>query len=346
MARTGLAVLATFAVGLAGGVAAKFLNFPMPYMTGALLITAGLGLVGVPVRSLYPARTAGQFVTGAAVGTQFTYAIVLKLAALLPVMLAASVLSIVVAVVGSLILVGLTGLDRKTAFFATMPAGVIEMANIAERQGGDPLPIMVLQTMRVGLTVCAAPFVVTYFADGVRAEVAQAAVMPWWSVALLAGAATAGGGLCALTRIPNGWFLGALGATAVLGATGMVEGRVPDILLVVAQVIIGVSIGTQFKHEFLTRLIRLLLAALVTVPFMVGTMALIAVLCAYLLSIPALTMVLAMAPAGIGEMALTGQVLGLDATMIAGFQMFRILVVMLGVVPAWRLFEWVMARRS
>jgi hypothetical protein len=35
------------------------------------------------------------------------------------------------------------------------------------------------------------------------------------------------------------------------------------LILLVAQVIIGVSIGTQYRHEFLTRLLRLLLASLV-----------------------------------------------------------------------------------
>ena len=41
----------------------------------------------------------------------------------------------------------------------------------------------------------------------------------------------------------------------------------PDVILVVAQVTIGVSIGTQYRHEFLTRLLPLLLSSLVTVPF-------------------------------------------------------------------------------
>ena len=41
------------------------------------------------------------------------------------------------------------------------------------------------------------------------------------------------------------------------------------------------------------------------------------------------TMVLAMAPAGIAEMVLTGKVLGLDATVITGFQLTRILIVLI-----------------
>jgi membrane AbrB-like protein len=344
--RLGAAVLATFATGLAGGFVAKALNLPMPWMTGALLVTAALGLANVPVRSLWQARTAGQFVTGTAVGTQFTQAILFKLLALLPVILAASIVSIVVGAIASLILIRITGLDRKTAFFCTMPAGVIEMANIAVRQGGDPLPIMVLQTMRVGLTVCAAPFFVTYFSEGARQAVTAAATMPWPTVALAIVGATVCGGMCALLRVPNGWFLGALVSSGTLGALGLVEGRVPDVLLVVAQTIIGTSIGTQFRHEFLTRLFRLLVAALVTVPFAVATMALIGALCAYLLAVPVPTMVLATAPAGIAEMALTGKVLGLDAPLITGFQLCRILVVTLGVVPAWHLFERLTAKRT
>ena len=72
-------LLATFLVGLVGGYVASLLKFPLPYMTGSLLITAALGLAGVPVRSLWQARAAGQFVTGAAVGTTFTPAIMLTI---------------------------------------------------------------------------------------------------------------------------------------------------------------------------------------------------------------------------------------------------------------------------
>ena len=41
-------------------------------------------------------------------------------------------------------------------------------------------------------------------------------------------------------------------------------------------------------------------------------------------------MFLSLAPAGIAEMALTGKVLGLDAAVITGFQVVRILMVALG----------------
>ena len=163
--RTGVALIATFAVGLVGGYAAKLLHFPLPYMTGALLTTAALGLAGVPVRSVWQARAAGQFVTGSAIGTSFTSTVLVTILTLLPMIVLGAAVSIVIGAVGAVILMRFVKVDSRTAFLAAMPGGVIEMANVAMRIGADPLPIMVLQTMRVGLTVTVAPFLATVLAE-------------------------------------------------------------------------------------------------------------------------------------------------------------------------------------
>jgi membrane AbrB-like protein len=342
--RISVALTATFAIGLAGGHVAKLLHFPLPYMTGALLTTAALGLAGVPVRSVWQARAAGQFVTGTAIGTSFTPALLLTILTLLPMLVLGAVISVVIGAAGALILMRLVKVDSRTAFLAAMPGGVIEMANVAARVGADPLPIMVLQTMRVGLSVTVAPFLATILAEhGTAQEIARAEVMSdvmsWLTIAGLMAASFVGGFALWLIRLPNCWFLGSIITVAIIGALGLVAGRVPDVILVVAQVIIGVSIGTQYRHEFLTRLLRLLLSSLVTVPFALAATGLVAVLYALLLTLPVPTMFLALAPAGIAEMALTGKVLGLDAALITGFQVVRILMVTLGAAAACRLFE-------
>jgi membrane AbrB-like protein len=344
-ARLGAALIATFAVGFAGGSLAKWLHFPLPYMTGSLLTTAALGLAGVPVRSVWQARAAGQFVTGSAIGTSFTPAVMLTLLGLLPVIVVGAAVSVMIGAVGALLLMRLSGVDPRTAFLAATPGGVIEMANVAARIGADPLPIMVLQTMRVGLTVCVAPFVATLVTEsGAPHAVVVPAVMSWPTIAALMGASFLGGLTLRMTGLPNCWFLGSILTISIIGALGLVEGRVPDVILVVAQVIIGVSIGTQYRHEFLTRLLRLLLSSLVTVPFALLATGLLGALYAATLVLPVPTMFLALAPAGIAEMALTGKVLGLDAALITGFQVVRILMVTLGAAYACRLFERLVSR--
>jgi len=339
-ARTGAALIASFAIGLIGGYAAKWLHFPLPYMTGALLTTAALALAGAPVRSVWQARAAGQFVTGSAIGTSFTPAVLVTILTLLPLIALGAAVSIGFGAVGALILLRLVKVDSRTAFLAAMPGGVIEMANVALRVGADPLPIMVLQTMRVGLTVTVAPFLATVLAEhGGAQEIARAEVMSWLTIAALMGASFLGGLALWLIKLPNCWFLGSIVTIAIIGALGLVQGRVPDGMLVVAQVIIGVSIGTQYRQEFLTRLLRLLLSSLVTVPFALLATGLLAALYSLLLALPVPTMFLALAPGGIAEMALTGKVLGLDSALITGFQLVRILMVTLGAAAACRLFE-------
>src|SRR5262249_61502953 len=108
---------------------------------------------------------------------------------------------------------------------------------------------------------------------------------------------------------------------------GGIEGRMPDVLLIAAQVLIGSALGAQFRPEFLTRLFRLLWASCLVVLFAAGSMALFAAAIAWLAGYPVPTMVLAMAPAGIADMVLTGNGPGLDSTMIVGSHVYRILIV-------------------
>jgi uncharacterized membrane protein AbrB (regulator of aidB expression) len=75
-------------------------------------------------------------------------------------------------------------------------------------------------------------------------------------------------------------------------------------------------------------------------------MAAVGALFAVVLVVPMATMFLALAPAGIAEMGLTGKVLGLDAALITGAQIVRILMVTLGAAQLCRLFERITTRRT
>jgi membrane AbrB-like protein len=344
-ARTLARLAFVLALGGLFGASAKAAHVPLPFVLGPLIATATLGIAGWPVVGVRRLRPGAQFVIGAAIGVQFTHAIVRKLVLLLPLILGSAFLSILVCASASVFLLAVTGLDRKTAFFATAPAGASEMANIAARYGGEPEPIMVAQTIRVMLTVMTAPFLVIHFAnEGPLHAVDQAAVMAWPSLALLAAAAGVGGFVLSRTTYPNGWFMGPLLAGAVVGIAGLVEGRVPDILVNISQVVIGCSLGAQFRREFVTRLLGMVLASMASIVMVLTVMAGAAIACALALGLPVATLALAFAPAGTAEMTLTGKVLGLDAALISGFHTVRIIMVMALVVPVFRVFDRLMDR--
>ena len=81
----------------------------------------------------------------------------------------------------------------------------------------------------------------------------------------------------------------AAGAGRLLGC---IEGRMPDLLLIAAQVVIGSALGAQFRREFLTRLFGLLWASCLVVVFAAGSMALFGAAIAWPLGYPVPTMVL------------------------------------------------------
>jgi membrane AbrB-like protein len=271
--------------------------------------------------------------------------VVAKLVTLLPLIIATAFVSTLVGAVGGLLYMRLTGVDRTTAFFATVPGGVIETTTLAPLYGGQLEPIMVAQTTRVALIVVFAPFLVISFAgSGAQNPLLAVPVLPWLPVLVLLAVSGIAALLLSRTRSPNAWLMAPLFIAGAVSHLGWLEGRLPDVLIIAAQVVIGSALGAQFRPEFLTRLFRLLLASCVVVLFGAGSMAVFGAAVAWLAGYSVPTMVLAVAPAGIAEMALTGKVLGLDSTMIAGFQLMRILIVLVWCRTALVLFrrvaEW------
>jgi membrane AbrB-like protein len=337
--RHALAIAGTLAIGTAGGIAARLLHMPLPWLLGPLLATAAVGLAGGPIHPVREARTFGQVIVGTSIGLQFTQALLVKLVFLTPLIFVVTLISMLIGAIGAVILMRLSKLDRTTAFFATTPGGVVEMMNIAERYGAEREPIAVAQTMRVSLIVLFAPLLVLHFAGGPGAGIAPPPNVHWLHfLGLLIIAGPAGYAL-ARWRTPNAWMMGPMVVAGFCSAMGFLEGRAPDLLLIAAQVAMGTSLGTMFRHEFLTRLLRILLAAVLVVVFVAGSMAGLAVGVAYLLGVPVPNMVLALAPAGMAEMVITGKLLGLDATLITGFQLLRIVLIVILCRPAYWLFE-------
>src|SRR5215212_10617671 len=177
--RHALAIAGTLAIGTAGGIAARLLHMPLPWLLGPLLATAAVGLAGGPIHPVREARTFGQVIVGTSIGLQFTQALLIKLVFLTPLIFGVTLISILIGAIGAVILMRLSNLDRTTAFFATTPGGVVEMMNIAERYGAEREPIAVAQTMRVSLIVLFAPLLVIHFAGSPSSGIAPLPNVQW-----------------------------------------------------------------------------------------------------------------------------------------------------------------------
>src|SRR5262249_4858977 len=228
-----LAITATLAAGVAGGFAARFIHLPLPWPLRALFSTMALSLAGAPVRIIPWGRPAGTVVAGASTGLQFPATVVAKLVTLLPLIIGAAFFSTIVGAIGGLLYMRLTGIDRVTAFFATVPGGVVETTTIAPAYGGHLEPIMVAQTARGALIVVFAPFlVISFTGGGATNPLLGISTVPWLPLLGLLVVSGVVATLLSRTRSPNAWLMAPLFIAAVASHLGLVEGRMPDVLLI------------------------------------------------------------------------------------------------------------------
>ncbi|MGH6785020.1 MAG: AbrB family transcriptional regulator, partial [Sphingomicrobium sp.] len=63
-------IVGTLAAGFAGGLVARAVGLPLPWLLGPLFVTAALGLAGAPIEKVGKARSFGQVVVGTSLGLQ------------------------------------------------------------------------------------------------------------------------------------------------------------------------------------------------------------------------------------------------------------------------------------
>src|SRR5262249_31678453 len=142
--------------------------------------------------------------------------------------------------IGGLIYMRLTGIDRVTAFFATGPRGGGGTTTIAPPYRGPLQPILGAPTTRGAPIVGFAPFLgVSFFGGGAPNPLLAIPVVPWLPILGLILVSGVIATLLSRTRSPNAWLMVPLFIAAAASHLGWIEGRMPDVLLIAAQVLIG-----------------------------------------------------------------------------------------------------------
>lgn len=333
------AVLCWIAALLAAAAADR-LQVPLAWVLGPLLVTAAASMSGVRVFAPQGARRFGQIIIGAAIGLNMTPDAVGSLFAWLPAMVATALLSTLIGATMSVGLARYGPIDQKTAFFAMVPGGLSEMANIGAAQGARSEAIALSQALRVALAVCVMPpLVLALGEDGGVFSAATRHDASWHQIALLLIAGFAGVQLVRLLRLANPWMLGSLGASALLTGSGFAEGHLPDPMLWTGQFFIGLAIGTRFKRDIVRKLLRLAALSTVLTLFAGFLLLLVAVAMAGLTGIDLASAALGASPGGFAEMTVTAQTLHLDVALVAGFHVVRAFMVNSLTVYYWRILE-------
>jgi uncharacterized protein len=303
-------------------------GLPLPWLLAPMAVSAVLAARGRLDPMPAGWRRAAQLVVGSAIGLGLTPDVLAALASLAPAMVLLSLGSIAVA---ALLATGLRRYgptDAATAYFSTLPAGVVEMATLAARHGADTPTVSILQALRLALTIVTVAPLVAWTAGPAPSGVAIAPAVP---VDVLALAVVVAGGIAAAALfgrldVPNAWLFAGMLAGGLAVAPGLLPTRVPDWGLSAAQLVMGTALGSRLGTLDLGHL-RRLRAGVVVIFGLILANAVVGALAAWALGLPVATMVLATAPGGVAEMTITAKLTGQPYAIVAAFHAVRLVLV-------------------
>lgn len=323
-------------LALGGGVGfvCQWIGTPLPFMLGSLLGSAFLSMVAgqhFPQGYQFPVRFRQAFVgvIGVMIGAQVSPDIV----ALLPTMsvtLPAIIAFIVIAHVGNTILFHkLGGFDRKTAFYAGAPGGLLESIAFGEEDGADLRLLTIMQFLRIIVVVVALPIAISLY-EG--APVGSAAGANFgrdaggvWDVAMTFGFALVGLIVGTWLKLPAAQLAGPLVLVGLASGFGLVSLTIPPWLLAVAQVVLGAGLGLRFMGLTRRMLVTGFGLSILSGSFMLALGLGLALLVHRLTGLDIETMIISFAPGGVTEMSLIALSLAANPAFVTFHHLVRIM---------------------
>lgn len=248
-------VLETLVVGTAGGLLFMWAHLPGGLISGAMIAVGGAAIAGRRL-ALPPVLTQTILVLlGISLGALVSRQLIHHMSAY-PLTIGLLALATFLSTFGSsLYLQRMHGWDPTSALLAGSPGALSQITLLAAEKGADVAGIAVVQTIRVIILTAALPLLlaVTGIAASSPPALLTEVASPLGLTALIA-ASVAAALLLRLAKFPASWMFGAMLASSLLHATGLVEGGLPTWLRNIALVGIGALIGSRFARIRLSTL--------------------------------------------------------------------------------------------
>lgn len=324
---------ATPLVGIGGALLASAANWPLPWIIGSMLAVILVRCSGWAIAEIPNGRKSGQWLIATSIGLHFTQSVLHEILGHFPLMLAAAVLTLLLALIG-IAFMRRQGMDLTTAYLAFMPANFAEMIQLGIRYQANVPQIAAAHSVRLVLIVLSVPpsmFVLMHMNPA--APSAHLAADWHWLAPMLAG-----GVLVAVlwkrVGLPNPWMFGPMALCAIVTAVFDLHMALPTQLSHYGQLMIGCALGSFFDRGFFRRSPLYLAKVAAFTLSMISCTFLFAWAFASLAGLPVLALALGMMPGSTTEMYLTAEALNLGAGMVTAMQIMRLVVVMLCAEPA------------
>lgn len=330
------------AIGTLGGLFFWLMGWPLAWLLGPMLATTIAALARVAMAVPNALRTPMLAVLGVLLGSSFTPGLVGEILGWVPTLLCLPFYVVLITLAGAIYLRRVARFDKRTALFGGMPGGFGEMVLLGDRAGADVPRLALVHAVRVLFIVLAVPFVMRALGLDLPSNPRAAPPAGWLDIVALLASAVLGLGLGRLLRLPAPALLGGMLVSGGAHAAGLVEGVPPAIVIGLAQLVIGCSIGCRFAGFRLHDILATMAAGLGLTLVVIATSALVAFAIHLMTGVEPLLLILALMPGGIAEMAIIALTLEVDPAFVAAHHLVRISIIV-GTAPF--VFQWLDRRQ-
>lgn len=328
-----LPLLRAIGSALIGGSLFWLLALPMPWLLGSIVGTAVATMAGLEARVPSGLRDIVLVVLGLMIGATLEPEILSNILRW-PLSLLGVVLYVVMATASQYVFFRrLGGYDAPTAYFSAAPGGFMAMTVIGGEFGGQERVIALMHAVRIVLVVFA--IVIGYHlligqsTTHGASYIALSSLSGSHLVALIL-IGLLGAGLSRLLNLPGGFMLGPLIVMGLVQITGWIHIDVPSAPILIAEVVLGSSVGAQFAGATFNELRRGFLLATASTAAMLGLSIVFALVVHWLTALPLAALFLAYSPGGMSGISLIALALHIEPAFVTLHNMVRVLIILIG----------------
>lgn len=331
----------TLAVGCAGAGLFMLLHIPGGAMSGSVVAVALLSVFGRATPIGGPLRVLGMASIGVAIGSVVGPDTLEHVAAYPASMALMAVCVVAMTLSSAAVWRWLMGWPPSMALLASVPGSMGYIVSVSMSMGADAARVAVVQMSRVVFLVTILPFIIVWeqgrdaSAIGAAAPLAQAASE--LTVLGLLAAGIAVGSLLARLGAPGGMILGAIVASGALHILGVAEGRAPNWLMNMGQILLGAWVGSRFVDFDWSLFFRICLGAAMAVGAALAVSIGFAWTASEWLGVPFAAALIGYSPGGQEAMVALALVLDADPIFVATHHLGRYFLINLSLpfIVAW-----------
>lgn len=328
-----LQMLLAIFIGVLGSILFIFLQLPLPWLLGAIFTSSiAMRFQNIPISSPKIFSTPARVIIGLTIGSAFTPEILENINTYLYSILLIIPYTIIVAFAGMYYYYKVLNFDKRTAFFSSMPGGVIEMVILGEQLKADTSKITLVQSSRLLFIVLTLPFIIQYIfhidISGnklITTPINEIYLSDFFFLIIIGFIGAYG---AKKLKVSAAYLIGPMVLSIIAFSSGFVESKPPDELLKFVQVIFGTIIGFTFRGVTLKVIIKTLIGTFGHFVILALVSAIFISIVYFVFDFPIISILLAFSPGGQAEINLIAILVAANIPYITVHHIVRLFIVM------------------